>query len=293
MLDNNGAILIAIFWDSVGGTVEFRYRLKYEGAVADQNVLPAHAGAQSLEGITWSFSLLTNYLVTGEIRHRGALDPRMKVYISPPARGSFITDVTIFLTQPESLFLTSVLGTYAVSTAGNAFNSFVTYAFKRVCGVFDQGDEDMLKALNKFPSGDLEANLDAIEPSMTRAHSVIGDGAERLLITKPRAPVTELNGTTKAYIQTDQKADDPSEHEVGVGALNVNQGSGRVFFQALGKTVPFQVVKEPDAGTYTTLSWSLDQYARGLESTIKIKCIEVYSIDGRIKRFIILSATRI
>lgn len=277
----------------MGCILEIRYKLQFLGDDADRNVLPAHDGAQSLEGITWSLSLLSNYMASGQVRHRGNLDNRIKLYISPPRRGSFITDVVLFVTQPENIFLTSVIGTYTVSTVGNTMNSIISYAFKKVCGINNDEEEQDLRRLRKLPSGDIEANLDAIEPSLKRAHTVIGEGANKLIIARSRTPIIELNGQTKAYVKTDIQADYESEHMVGVGALNVNQGSGRVYIDKIGKTVPFNVVKEPDQGTYTTLSWSLDRYARGMPSSILIRCIEVYSIDDRIKRLIVIGARKL
>jgi hypothetical protein len=99
-----------------------------------------------------------------------------------------------------------------------------------------------------------------------------------------------MNASTKAYVQTNVTAEHAIERSASVGALNVNSGNGRVYLLDIEKTVPFTVVKEPEIGTYTTLSASLDRYARGLQSTIQVTCKDVLGVDGRIKKLLILGA---
>lgn len=267
-----------------------KFRLKYDGQSADEHLLPAHEGAQSIEGMAWAFSLIGNYAATGRIRKRGTMDPRVRFFITPAQRGSYTTDIVAFLTEPNNIFLTSVLGTYAIATIGSAFNSLIKYSYKRVCGLFDDEDSKEYRHLAKLPSGDLEAILDGIEPSVSRAHSVISAGAQTLTLQRGRTPIVQLNAKTKAYVQTNIMAKGLVEKEVSIGALNVNSGNGRAYLDELSKTVPFTVIKEPLIGTYTTLSASLDRYARGLPNTIIITCQEVLGVDGRIKKLIVHSA---
>jgi hypothetical protein len=159
-------------WAFLGWEMDrITFHLRFEGQSADQNRLPAHAGAQSIEGICWSFSLLGHYAATGKIRKRGGLDDRIRFFITPARTGSFVTDVVAFIVDPNNLFLTSIVGAYTVSTATDAINALFKYCFKRVSGIFDDENSDEYRSLERIPSGDLEANLDAIEPSVSRAHS--------------------------------------------------------------------------------------------------------------------------
>lgn len=267
-----------------------KYRLRYEGKNADDHILPAHEGAQSLEGMTWSFALLGNYVATGQIRKRGNLDSRVRFFISPPRRGSFATDIVATITDPNNIWLTTIVGTYAVATATDSINALFKYSFKAVCGIVSKEDEKDLKRLERLPSGDLEALVDGIEPSISRAHSVIGVGAKSLSIDKGRTPLLQLNNNTKDYVRTSIVDSDTVEREVSVGALNVNSGNGRVYLEDIGKTVPFSIIKEPIPGTYQALSRSLDRNARGLPSDVNIDCQEVTSVNGLIKKLIIHAA---
>ena len=272
---------------------EIKFRLQYLGDFADDHRLPAHEGAKSLEGISWAFSLLGHYMATGKIRKQGNLDPRIQFYITPAQRGSFITDIVAYVFEPQNVFITSIAGAYTVNTLTNNINSFVKYCFKRTAGLFDDEKSDEYKKLNKLPSGDLEANLDAIEPSLKRAHEVIGDGAKSLLISKARTPLLTLDGGTKNYINTNIYGDNDIDKIVSIGALNVNTGNGTAYIPDIGKTAPFSVVKEPAPGTYEILSTSLSNYAKGRPSHIKIICTEIFGLDSRIKKLIISSATPI
>lgn len=270
---------------------QIRYRLHFTGDMADEHLLPAHEGAKSLEGISWAFSLLGHYASTGKIRKQGTLDSNIRFYIGPPQRGGYINDIYAFISDPQNTFITSVVGAYTVATATDSINAFIKYCFKRTVGLFEDVDsKEYDKLRKKLPSGDLEANLDAIEPSLKRAHEVIGDGAGSLQISRSRTPLLTLNKSTKDYVNTNIYGDSEVEKTVSIGALNVNTGNGSAFIPEIGKTAPFTIVKEPSPGTYEILSTSLYNYAKGLPSHIIITCTEVFSLDNRIKKLVISSA---
>jgi hypothetical protein len=94
-----------------------KIRLQYEGLDTRENRLPAHLGAKSIEGITWSVSLVGNYLATHKISKRGSLSQKLRFFITPATQGSFITNIVGVITDPNNLFITSVFGQYAVSSA--------------------------------------------------------------------------------------------------------------------------------------------------------------------------------
>lgn len=273
-------------------SIQLKYKLVFEGEDADFNRLPAHEGASSLEGLTWSIALLTNYAATGEIRTRGNLSPHIRTYLRPPRQGSFLTELWVVVTQPESIFLSSIIGVYAVNTVSQAVNAIIVKSVKEVCGLaanMVRKEEDWLKGL---PSGDLEALVDKIEPSMKRAHTVIGDGASTLTIKKGYTPLVQLDHLTKAFVNADLKGDEKTI-SASVGAFNANTGNGRVFLADIGKTVPFYVEKGLDFSTYSALSHSLNAYVNGWPSLIEIVSTEVLSQDGRLKRLLISQARKI
>lgn len=263
--------------------IELKYRLVYEGGEADRQRLPAHDGALSLEGFTWTLSLLAHYAATGKIRNRGELSPNAKVFLLPARQGSFIADAYVFITEPNNLFLTSIIGTHAVATIGGIFNSLIVSAVREVCGLSTTHTDREERLLSKFPSGDREALLDRIEPSMRRTHEVIGDGVDTIHLRKSNRAVARFSSETKAYVNA-QIPGRRGTRDVSVGAYNFNSGNGRMYLADIGKTVPFAVPKGLDAKTYSALSYSLDQYVNRRPSVIEIDFSEVLALDGRIKK---------
>lgn len=268
------------------------YRLEYHGDEADHNRLPAHHGAQSLEGITWSVALIANYLAVGKIKTRGQLSRKIQVFLYPARPGSFVSELVLFVTEPQNLFITSVLGSYLVGTASQLINAAIVRTIKEVCGIAHDLTKIDGQNLAKLPSGDLEALVDRTEASMRRAHEVINNGADTLLISEGDRKVIELNAETKAYVNTNIVGDKIVAKEVSVGAFNANTGNGRFYLPEIGKTVPFSVDREPTSGTYEALTGSLDLYVRKVPSNIAVKCLEVLSTDGRIKKLIVKSAEK-
>lgn len=273
-------------------TEELKYKLIYEGDEADRNRLPAHKGAISLEGVTWSVSLLAHYAATGKIRSRGDLSPKIKVYLRPARQGSFTNEIVVFVTEPDNIFLTSVAGAYVAATAGQLLNTIIVKSLKEVCGLIYKHTRHDERWLTKLPSGDVEALVDKIEPSMRRAHEVIDEGAKTLEIKKGQTPLITFDSLTKAYVNADNVGDETSR-TVSVGAFNANSGNGRVYLPDVGKTVPFSVPKGLDSATYAALSYSLDQYVNGRPSQIEMTSTEILAADGRIKKLIVSQAKKL
>lgn len=220
------------------------------------------------------------------------MSDRLRLYIRPARQGSFTNDLILLATEPNNLFITSVVGVYAISTVTDLVNSVIVKIVKEVCGTTAELPERRQHWFSKLPSGDLEALVDRIEPSMQRAHNVIGEGASKLILKKGTVEQATFDQETKNYVNSSILDDQEVRRVVRVGALNANTGNGRVYLPDIGKTVPFSMVREPEHGSYATLTYSLDRYVRGMPSDVEIVCREVLSIDNRIKKLIISSAVK-
>lgn len=266
-----------------------KYELVYDGGVAAEGQLPAHNGATSLEGMTWTLTLIGHYAATGKIKARGELSPEVRIYLVPSRQGSFIQEVWVQLTEPNNLFLSSIVGSYVVGSVSQTLNTLITTTIKQVCGLTAdllKGEQD---ALNRLPSGDREALVDKVEPSMRRAHTVIGEGANSLDLRANKKQLLRLDHNTKAYVNADFLTDE-TLMVVSVGAYNANSGNGSAYLPDIGKTVRFYAPKGLDADTYAALSYSLDKYVNGLPSEIQIACVPTVSLDDRYKRLKIVRA---
>jgi hypothetical protein len=266
------------------------FKLKYTGDTADRHLLPAHEGARSIEAMSWALSLVGHYVATGNIQKRGNLDRNLQFYLRPPQRGSFAAEIIAELTKPENIWLTTIFGTYAVATATDSINFVLRHVFLRACGLYQGESQVDSRKLAKLPSGDVEALVDAVEPSVSRAHGIIGEGASSLILQKARTPIIEMDAATKEYVRTSLIDDAVAIEDLSVGALNVNSGNGRVYFESIGKTAPFSVVREPLPGTYEALSQSLTNYARGIQSRVPVAYRAVMAVDGRVKKLIVIGA---
>lgn len=269
-----------------------KYKLRFLGGEADYHRLPAHEGAVSLEGITWAVSLVTNYAVSGEIRARGSLSPKFTVYLQPARQGSYVTDLWIYLNEPNNLFMTSIIGSYAISTVSQSINALIVSTFREVCGLTSTLVRKEMKWLDRLPSGDREALIDRIEPPMTRAHKVIGEGANSVGLIKGPTKLIQMDMSTKIYLE-ETITEGPRISLLGVGAYNANTGNGRIYDPDVGKTIPFFVPKGKDTSVYSALTYSLDRYVKDMDSLIRVTYMEKKATDGRVKHITITHAEKI
>ncbi len=269
-----------------------KYRIVYAGGDADDNRLPGHAGAISIEGLTWSLSLVGHYAAEGQIRARGKLSDKIKVYLAPARQGSYIQDVWVAITEPNSIYLTSVAGSYAIGTASQAINSLIGSALRGVCGLTVSLLKREERLLSSLPSGDQEALIDKIEPSMRRVHSIIDEGVTTITLKKGTTSLVKMDTHTKDYVNADLLTDE-TILVVSVGAYNANTGNGSAYVPNVGKSVSFFAPEGLDDNTYAALSYSLDQYVNKLPSDIEIACRPTVSVDGRLKRLRIVRAFKL
>ena len=78
---------------------------------------------------------------------------------------------------------------------------------------------------------------------------------------------------------------------VSVSGFYGNSGHGSVFDFDIGRTVPFSMKKEVLNIYGKYFSWGLDQYTNKTGKTIVIKFTRIVSLDGRPKKYVILSAS--
>ena len=81
------------------------FRLQMTGGLAEYHEFEAYDGYTALAGAAWTLSLITNYVETGEIRHKGNFVGRHAVRATPMMAGSLIADFQVLLhNQPSSVF---------------------------------------------------------------------------------------------------------------------------------------------------------------------------------------------
>lgn len=264
------------------GNTEHFFTYEYRPANGG-NLLPGDEGSWSLEGIAHAATITTNYFVEGRVRRRAPYND-FRIFIGPPRAGSWAADFFVQLQSP---------GTWAGVAAGLSVN--VPTIFRVLKRVADRAtgtvpSQDGSEQFEAAHQGTFDALVEAVEPSLIRAHRVI-ESSSTLSIKAGTANFT-FNRKAKEYIETSIKDPGPSMGVGNVASYNVNARTGRIFFEALGRTVPFSIAKDARQGTESALGRSLESYAstRLSNKDIRIEYIPVRAGDGTIKRIVVTAA---
>ncbi|WP_462118541.1 DUF7946 domain-containing protein [Methylorubrum extorquens] len=233
---------------------------KFDGAIAERNVLPAFEGAQSLEGIARSITLVSHFIVTSQVRKKYPFDRNVLIVMEPPRKGSFEA-IFSFVTDKDTVLTTTALGSLGVSLFGDVLKDTLTLIVKRLVGKDHTPKTDQLGRMLAADAGNIEALGEAVEPALKKAHIVINNGAGNITIISGSNNVVTFDGNSKRYLNTTVIVEQPSHKLVSCGMLNANTRNGRIFDQELGRTVPIRVPKGANPRTLGALAESLQRYS--------------------------------
>ena len=256
--------------------------LKYDGLDAERHRLDALTGGESLAGFGHALTLISHYAATGQVRFRAPYSRDVRFYFTGSRDGSLEWVIQTVANHPEAI---------ALGLGANGLSALVAYVFNRAIGREPDTDLREIEKLDGARSGDLEALIEAVEPSVRRAHRVIGSSAAEITLFDPERPAARayFDRTSKDYLENDLNGG-ISTQDVSVGALNVNSRYGRAFFADLGRTVPFKVAREAHPRTMTELSRGINNYAKKNGLTVSIRFMKILAVDDRLKRVIIYDA---
>ncbi len=257
------------------------FRLQLTGGLSARHRFEGYDGYTALASAAWTLSLVTNYVETGKIRHRGNFVGRHAVIAEPMKEGSLIADFSVILqSQPKEVF--------AIAGGGaSLLYGLVKRVVQRNTGFDSPALNDESASLIEGRSGDVEALVAATEPSLRRAHEVIGPSANRVQWFGGFTALAELNPETKAYIKDSFHDEDLYERDVSVSGFYGNSGQGSVYDISLGRNIHISMSRETLVAVGTVFSWGLDQYLKQTGNTIRIKFSRILSSDNREKRYII------
>ncbi|KVK41406.1 hypothetical protein L901_10825 [Agrobacterium sp. D14] len=271
--------------------------MSFQGGLADAHKLPAYDGAKSLEGLTRSVLIVTNFLVEGKVRRRDFGNVPLTFNIVAHQPGSFQTVL-------EIAYATAVIGAplaseIAGSVASNLLTDLIKTVFKRATGEEETSTPTRVAELDEDRSGDMAALVDAIEPGLRQGHTVINHGVMNITINQygaTGAPVARLNRQTKEYMWESVIDDQIRIKLFSIASFNANQGTGRAFDLEEGRSIPFDLTPEADRQTVDTLLTSISLYTRrrrlgdNLRSAVAIRYTCIRAADGRVKKIRILTA---
>jgi hypothetical protein len=256
--------------------------LKFDGGDADQHRIEALTGGQSLQGLGHALTLIAHFASTGEVRQRAPYSKSAKFYFSANREGSLE-----WLIEFGQSHQTEIL----IGLGVNGVSALATYVLAKVIGQNAEPEGAPLKALEDERSGDLEALIDAVEPSIRQAHRAVGNTVNNILIINGsnNNVMVKYDSVSKAYLETDIE-DKTLTQDVSIASLNVNSKYGRAYFFDIGKTVPYRVHKDANPRTLTQLSKALDNYAKKNGATVNITFTKIIANDDRLKRIVIHDA---
>jgi len=265
------------------------FRLTLTGDTAEEHQFQGYDGYMALAGFAWALSLVSNYADTGKIRQRGEFDGREAVRGKAPSEGSVIVDFFVQLqNSPMSVF----------GLAGGAMSSsmllysLVNRVLNRNLGQANPETDALIAQLLRQRGGDIEALVAISEAPIRQAHSVIGNGAKKIEISGGFNILNTFDEASRDYVRLNLRDDNEITKSVSVSAFNANSGYGSVFDGDLGHVVPFSMSRETLRRYKTIFSWGLDQYVTGTGRKISITVTRILAMDGRPKRYVIVSATR-
>ena len=269
--------------------IEIPVSISIDGDVATSHRFQAYDGYTALAGLSWSLSLLANYVETGKVRRRGDFDGRGAVFARPLKEGSVAVDLMVSLANSTGTVPTAVIA--GLTTA--FFYDVLKRTIDRNLGIESQPTTPRLRALVEQKGGEVEALIAANEPALKQAHSIIGYGANIVNINGGPQILGTFDSVSKEYIDQDVLDDSIKIQDVSVASFNANSGHGSAFDFELGRVIPFKMRSDTLAKVKGVLSWGLYEYSRGTKKKITLKFMRVVALDGRVKKYIVLDATRI
>ena len=271
--------------------IDFLLNAKFSGGVAETHKLPAYEAAQSFYGISRATLITLNYLTEGRVRRRDFSARGFQINLIANREGSFESIYEIIL-NPEMMVVAAGVGLYATS---EFVENFLAGTIRRSVGLSAPPQIEQLEAEDILDTGDTSALVDAIEPAIKSAHTVINHGAGRVDLLTRESHLGGLDTETKRYIWTSRPDDEIHEKLLGIASYNANSREGRAFDYELGKTIPFSIAKGADRRTIAEVLKSITSYAlrregENIGSGAAIRFTRILSGDERTKKIIILKA---
>jgi len=265
------------------------FKLKLTGETADNHQFQGYDGYMALAGFAWILSLVSNFSETGKIRQRGEFDGRHAVRAKALEEGSVVAEFLVYLqNNPAQVFGASV----GAIGGGTLLYSLFNRVINRNLGETNPKTDAALDQLLRRRSGDVEALVAISEAPIRQAHQIIGNGASKVEISGGFNILNTFDHSTRDYVLINAKDDTQIKKEFSVSAFNANSGYGSVFDSDLGHVVPFSMSRETLRRYKGVFSWGLDEYVKESGKRISATFTRILSMDGRAKRYIIISATR-
>jgi hypothetical protein len=245
----------------------------FSGSEADDHEIEAYTGIVSLEGIARAANIAAHYAATGQVRFRAPYSDEIEFRLSAPAEGSLAFPFKVVSRISSSVtkkrFAAALFLALLARSTGQEFPS------------------DIENTVSEVRPGDLDAMAEGATPGILRAHRWIDNSEKSINIADALFSDVVFDEDTRDYLEIEEYEDETTQ-DVTVAAVNANSRIGRVYFEDLGRTVPFKVGKEATGRTLSNLSRYLTRHIEKTNEWVSIRYIPVRYSDNRLKRIIIL-----
>ncbi|MFM7654316.1 MAG: hypothetical protein ACKO56_02860 [Paracoccaceae bacterium] len=162
--------------------------------MAENGQVPAFTSLESAHGLSQALMMIVHFAQTGEIRRRNFKDLDTDVRLVATKEGSF---ELLFAFSTYAPFLFQAYG----EALGNGSWKLVETVIKRAIGLAGNKEIEDAEQDGRINAGDLGALIQAVEPSVRKAHSVVNHGANNvnIFINGDKNKIT-LDAASKEYM---------------------------------------------------------------------------------------------
>lgn len=270
--------------------------LRYDGGLADKHRLNFYDAAHALVGFERSLSLVTHFVINGEIITQAPALKGARIFTEAPEDGSWKVVALI------SVGLLNIGSVGKDSPVGYAVTSMFDYVMHSTMGFHPDYNKTIQQQLaehrssNALSHGKLKSLVEKCERSVADMHRpiVASKTATKAstfgCVNKGDALIKlgpDMNAITYDYLIDERRSDQIEALQVKLSSYNINTFKGRVFVISEGRTIPFELTdlsKTPKQTSHITRSLRLNNANKKDESSIiNITAYRVESRNGRLK----------
>lgn len=261
-----------------------------KGGMADEGVVPAFTSLESAHGLSQALMMIIHFAQSGEIRRRNFKDMDTDVRLVATKEGSF---ELLFAFSTYAPFLLQAYG----EALGNGSWKLVETVIKRAIGLAGNDEIEDAEKDGRISAGDLGALIQAVEPSIRKAHSVVNHGAHNIniFVNGDKNQIT-LDAISKEYMYENVFNDEIRSQRFLVTSFDGRNRSGRLFDLEAEQAFTFDLLPEANRKSLATIVAAAGAYAmreKGkFDEKMEVVCAftSVDASDGRYKRLKIFAA---
>lgn len=261
-----------------------------QGSMADESQVPAFTSLESAHGLSQALMMIIHFAQSGEIRRRNFKDLDVDVRLSGTREGSF-----------EFLFEYSQYAPFLIQAYGEALGNgswqLIKTVFNRAIGLRGENEIEDAERDGRINAGDLGALIQAVEPSIRKAHSVVNHGASNVnIFINGDKNAISLDATSKEYMYESVFNDETRSQRFFVTSYDGRNRTGRLFDLEAEQAFTFDLLPEANRESLEVIVAAASAYAlrqKGqFDRSMEVVCAftSVDAPDGRQKRLKVFSA---